>query len=459
MENLIVAAEKLLNAIENVIAGARVKNGIIPTADFYRRRKITAAKQTETGVEVCGWKTEYFEKPNYHRAAELIFDQVSQLSEFDDFAVAMARAFVGKPKIEDTAEQVARRFVGNALVGKPYNPESACSLLNKELTGQPRLASSEIEVHGFALCVKNVKVEFGERSYFFRQLEQADLEREISQWELESSSAIRETPSSFLRIEMPANSPGNLQKESGRALVLLRLFKVGAVDFGKQSFETETLVDSMFGGIIRPRSVKQGSDNISLQSDEIEKFQKFWTAVLQVFPEGLNRYQREKTETFLRISYDRYCDSLFLQGPIEARIAFAVMALEALFLGGDNKSELSNRLSVRVAKLLTKLGFNGLGVQKRVLEAYRIRSIYVHGGHLKATEKANKEKKVGVTMDQLRLSILDYVRISFLIFIFGKLETDTQKDKLLRLLDDSLLDTTCDEELGKVVKNYSTICC
>ena len=56
-------------------------------------------------------------------------------------------------------------------------------------------------------------------------------------------------------------------------------------------------------------------------------------------------------------------------------------------------------------------------------------------------------------LEELRHSILNSVRITILIFIFSKIE----KEKLLCLLDDSLLDVAVNKELDVVAKKCSVI--
>jgi hypothetical protein len=105
------------------------------------------------------------------------------------------------------------------------------------------------------------------------------------------------------------------------------------------------------------------------------------------------------------------------------------MSLEALFLKGSERFELSRRLAQRVAKVLSCTRNNPIDVHKHIKEAYGLRSQYVHGGQLTAQKK---KKLRSITPD-----IIDYTRKSLIIFL--QLLQIMKKPKLLDLIDEALL--------------------
>jgi hypothetical protein len=104
---------------------------------------------------------------------------------------------------------------------------------------------------------------------------------------------------------------------------------------------------------------------------------------------------------------------------------------------------------VRIAKVLSRLGFDGEMVQREVSQAYDIRSIYVHGSKLSVKSRAKFERNAQVTLDQLRQKILGYVRNAILIYIL----CSSPKEQFLELLDASLLNTKSEATLDSTVKN------
>lgn len=453
MNALVNATRKLIVLLQTSIDRSLANNQVHPSLLLYRRRKVLALEQTETGPQLRRSRTEYFQKPDWSRPSQAVFKKVEQSPEYNDFLAALARIPTARSDIPQDAKRALHRIIAGVFEGKTYTAESVASLLERDLTEESLPVESEIEIHGMALSPKSLEVKVGERSFLFRQIQQSDFEKEISQFELDCRVASSfEVPSVVLKIRMPGHVPLDLQKEAGRALILLRLFKAGAVQLGRQTFSAETLTNPFFTGTYGPGILSPSTDRLSLGPADAEWFQRYWTATLPILPKALNPYESEQPETFLKIAYDRYCDSLFHQGRTEGRLAFAVMALEALFLGRDEKADLKYRLAVRVAKLLSKLGFSGPEVRDRVREAYDIRSTYVHGGHLSPKDQARTEKRLGTKLEQLRLSILDYVRNVILVCVFGNID----KDNLLSLLDGSLLDATSEGQLDNLLVNYQT---
>ena len=49
--------------------------------------------------------------------------------------------------------------------------------------------------------------------------------------------------------------------------------------------------------------------------------------------------------------------------------------------------ELTYRLSLRAAKILAQLGYEPIAVKQTIVDAYRIRNIFAHGGQLTPEER------------------------------------------------------------------------
>ena len=131
---------------------------------------------------------------------------------------------------------------------------------------------------------------------------------------------------------------------------------------------------------------------------------------------------------------------------MEGRITAAITCLEALFLKGVERSELSHKLSLRVASLLRLLDFNPLEVQRYVQQAYEIRSTHIHGGQVEKDRMRNA--------DSLCRKILEYARLSVVIFL--QLKNKVEKDEFIGKLDRSLLETKSIDGIKKTLEQLVT---
>ena len=168
----------------------------------------------------------------------------------------------------------------------------------------------------------------------------------------------------------------------------------------------------------------------------------FLSSPAKTFPYTFYEHGETKLD-HTTISYKRYCDALLQNGVIEGRIANAVMGLEGLFLKGSENQELIYRLSIRIAKIFHLLGYDSCKVKEIVRDAYKVRSIFVHGDHLSDKDKRKLINNYGDIRSFL-LSLLDYLRISIIIMICMKEE----KEKFIDLIDVSLVDKDIDSQLN-----------
>ncbi len=180
----------------------------------------------------------------------------------------------------------------------------------------------------------------------------------------------------------------------------------------------------------------------------------YWSAAWAALPGALPAFDASQLKSPLGIAYERYSAALIQRGGPEAQLTFAVMALEALLLGQEERTDLKFRLALRCAKLLSKLSYDGPKTQRDVREAYDIRSVYVHGAVLSAKERSRIERRCGKTVEALCMGILDLARVVMLAYIFGGIN----KDDLLPLLDESLLQGERESELEKKLRPAIPIC-
>lgn len=143
----------------------------------------------------------------------------------------------------------------------------------------------------------------------------------------------------------------------------------------------------------------------------------------------------------------RFYDSCLLESKsTEHRIANSISCLEALYLS-DPSGELKRRLSQRVALIMKHFGFVPNKVFEDVKDAYDIRSKYVHGNSL--------NKKQILKAFEIIENIVQYSRISFLVFLQWKNQYD--KKKLLKLIDQALLDETISKKLSVKIEEHCLV--
>ena len=153
----------------------------------------------------------------------------------------------------------------------------------------------------------------------------------------------------------------------------------------------------------------------------------------------------QRSDNALGIAFHRYKQAILERGEVESRIALAISCLEALYLKANERSELSHRLSQRVAQLLHLAQFETHPVKAYmdVARAYEIRSTFVHGS---PQTEGDHEKD-----NKLCAEIVDYARASLLIF--AQAQEIQPKDELISKLDHSLLDETSRVRIQGIIGN------
>ena len=145
-------------------------------------------------------------------------------------------------------------------------------------------------------------------------------------------------------------------------------------------------------------------------------------------------------------SYDlalhRYNDS-FLKTEVTAyKILSSISSMEALL--SDGGSEITFKIRLRVAKLLSFYGFNPIEVSDKMKDAYNLRSKLVHGA-----KTDDKEKNLLEFARKHTHEILNYNRICLLISL--QLRPYLDKSKLMKEIDTSLIDIQTNEELKNLI--------
>ena len=126
------------------------------------------------------------------------------------------------------------------------------------------------------------------------------------------------------------------------------------------------------GGIVilgRPETKMLFGNTYTLNVQEVNAFKEFWSS-FKIF--------NFSTYKFLDIAIKRLNDT-YDRSKAEDKIIDSFVALEAMFLTGSEKSELSYRLSVRIATFLGNSSEDKNHIFSDIRKAYKTRSEIVHG--------------------------------------------------------------------------------
>jgi len=244
-------------------------------------------------------------------------------------------------------------------------------------------------------------------------------------------------PFSILEIKMYIKEEKEIQEYSDRILKALRLFKLGSVYTTEIISNKKTIIWPVSTGSHFLNQNYLGFKTYTIKSSETDSF----INAVNLFEQNLNFNKEEKKFWGLNISIDRYNSALLEYIDYDRKLMTAVMGLESLFSLGNEIGENSYKLGIRVAKLLGNSNFNAEEVRENTEKAYRFRNKIVHGLYI----SNNDRKKINILFP----SILNYLRVSLIIFILNK---DVGKEEIIRIIDKSTISEYYNKELKKFIK-------
>lgn len=243
----------------------------------------------------------------------------------------------------------------------------------------------------------------------------------------------------FMEFTKNFNHSNDVQNYVEKFAQVLRLFKVGSIKVTTLKFNPNSF--QSLGGTQGTLDALHGRYRYELKKNELAKLSTF---ISRIFP-FLPRPYPEDTEfpSDLKVALDRYNDALLKPFQDEQILSYGIMALEALFLRSEEKSELRFKLSIRTSKILSYLDYDALEISKKVKKAYGIRSQFVHGEYM----KSDKQDEI----NDLTYKIMNYVSQSIVLML--QLRGKIKKDELLKKLDNSLLSDEVSNDLKLIIKN------
>jgi hypothetical protein len=450
----IVSILKQLSAhIKEEINNASSKQQIQPENEVYHRWKVDKFKYTEKGVEEFTSHAEYITKKSWFRASNKIEESIKTSEAYASATRLITKALGQKNKAIGYLQSFTGKLISRYLEEpKLSDTEVDVFLTNflKDINGEPLKYGASVELDGIIILPKKIDIRIADTILTLKQTTVKDIEREFPMYGF-AMKPILTTPSAILNIDFLGRQAREIQVKVEQAIAILRLFKVGSVKYMSYRMYSDSITDVMASGIMGSGEHSRALEKSLIRKEDIQRLKMFWQKMIKSLP--INFYEHGKTKLdHIAIAYKRYCDGLLQNGVFERRIANAVMGLESLFLKGGETQELSYRLRLRIAKIFVVMGYDSHEVKGLVGDAYKVRSLFVHGAHLSYKEKRKLNGKYGEIKNFL-LSLLNYLRLSILINIFSNKE----KEEFLDLIDDSFIEKDKDSHLNNILNSVKSL--
>ena len=244
---------------------------------------------------------------------------------------------------------------------------------------------------------------------------------------------------SVLELSAVGRTHSEISNEVARALQVFMLYRPVSVASERLDVYSDSVIHT--GHI--SHSLLSGSGlnfQCLLSIADAERLPTFFSQIASLIPDSVLP-TREEEPNFVGNAIRRYNDALLLPQPVDARLAAAVMSLEALLLKSNEREELSERLAQRAGKLLGILGIaSAAKVYEDIKKAYEHRSTFVHGGHLTGQPLAEASEVI--------TPIVSYVRqIILMMMALGLGPEDDAKNQLLNRISRSLLEPRAEQRL------------
>jgi hypothetical protein len=417
---------------EEVTKGNIQKLGI--RQQYFRWRVEGFEYSPDKGVSVASARGEFFTKKEWIFEHNVV-ESIMQSNEYKTVLAELYKVFKGEG-LNHKIEQLLRKMVDSYLYEHKID-EILLEVFLRELRGEPIKIGAVVQLQGVTLEPDSIQIAHGVR---LRRPTITDIEKEIPIYAIDYALLY---PSAILELQILGHSAIEIQKQVEKAISILRLFKVGGVKYVSYRMFSEGVI-SFIGGTITSLEKTQPLEFYPILKSDVPRLEKFWKEMMVSLPEEFVGFSSLTGKGYITFAYQRYCDALLSNGFLERRIANAIMGLEALYL--NTPQELGRYLGLRISKFLGMAGWNPRKIMNVLKDAYRIRSIFVHGNRLNYKERKKFDNKYG-SINKLLQELLEYLRISIILVLFLKKE----KDELIDLIDNALIDRERENALSNEV--------
>lgn len=347
------ALRVLISTVMNKVKKGKSQGLYKPIQLLYYQRKIDNLAFNEYGFAGYNASIDYVTKDDWSDLSHPISENIKKINEYNIVIKLLIKNDEKNGIRSYGLEQLVRIVILNTLNSKINDQmvDKLISVFLKDLNEEPINCFIKVELDGIIILPQEIHFQVDNNSITLRQIIKEDLEREIPihllysyrEPEMQQANAI-------LIIEFPGRDSIDFQMKAEQAITILRLFNIGSIRYIQYHMYSE--------GIINATSLTLGGgefissvEKYQITERDVEKLMKFWEEMKKVIPQDLYDPRGIKFN-HISIAYNRYSDALLLNGVVERRIANAVMGFESLFLG-EGSQELSYRLRIRVAKVLS----------------------------------------------------------------------------------------------------------
>lgn len=416
-----------------------------PQIRKFVRHFTTSLKISEYGCQSSG-SSEIVQEPDWtYVVLDFINEKIKSLDDFTQLANSIAISYktnINKlaPKCNEVAqsslwlENFIRKIIHEKLEGKLSDDSliDYASLFKSELELAPIDYKYIHNLSGIYLESESIKIN---DDVCIRKAKKADLEY-LSDLLFDFPKS-RSIPSSILEINISTQEQKECSVFINNIFNCLRLFKLGSI----LPIETETIKKTIIWPSAKSRSfsgeVYFAFKKYTIQESDVDIFTKFINYIV-------DKLYFDKNNKFfwsLGIAIDRYNSALLETTDSERRLMISVMGLESLFSLPKEKGENAYKLSIRVAKLLGFMNFEGRSVKKLIQQAYKFRNEVVHGLYM----DQGKRKEINKILPE----ILNYLRISIIFFLLNQ---NINKGEMINKIDNSLIDINQSGVLNKLIE-------
>ncbi len=403
----------------------------------YIKHKVNNFEYKESGVSFSGsFSTIRKDEWNSSDIFKLL-DFLEDTPPFKNCIKAVAEIYnVNEAKAEFRLSTFVKRALINFLEGD-LDSKAIISLITtfiNDLEGNPIKWKIETWIEGIFMETESIEIEKG---IIIRRPKAEDFEYEYEyEYPLIEPMLHRsiEYPSAILEIRKRIKFQPFVYPELEKLLLSLQLYKLGTIRVIQTKWKPKSILQ--FGGISRPILHWATTYKYVLTENDKKSLPRFVGDIKDKLPVE-EETGRPLPSHPIGIAILRYQDAISKPEPIENKVAYAIMGLEALYLKAEEKQELSRRLAQRVAKVMGILEDSSIDVYKTVKKGYGIRSKFVHG-----SISRNETRK------DLLDKIVEYLRKSILILLM----IPKGKDEFIQLIDDAMLDDSTKEKLEQLIR-------
>lgn len=432
---------RLANLVKEAIKSGKANGSIKPESELFERWEVTTFEYDDTGCHI-GQSGTQITKPSWIWGSIEVVKIIEKTEEYNQLIeFSKTKSHFKKDELNPVG-RFLQRIVSEYLNDETY-PDAKFNelidLLILDFQNKPVQSGAIVQISGIILRSDKIEIIPG---IVLRKPKKEDFEIDIPIGDFQYLPHYPETPTAFLEISIQTRMPNTIQEEVIKAVTILRLFKPGSVKDNSYKIFSKTF-SLFFGGTVSSNISHPALDNYILQNDEIDRLKHFWVQLSLILPPIFYRFNTGKVD-HVSIAYNRYTDSLLQNGITERRIANAIMGLEALYFKPTGElQELQYRLGIRIAKALGHFNFDPIKIRCAVRDAYTIRSIFSHGGHLSYKDKRKYEAKYGGAINNLLKLVQDYLRVSLII----SMTIHSEKEEFIDIIDNAMIDDKTNQRL------------